>query len=120
MNILLLWVPGWNSLHSLHEQKAWWSADFGFVLDGKNNKFSVVAVHMRPVHLKTGHFDEKIFITLKEALALIEVPTDKAESSNLCNILRVVFTFHLRHVGALGSKYCWNFGKLNHMIQKPS
>ncbi len=75
---------------------------------------------MRLVHLKTGHFGEKIIIALKEALALIEVPIDKAESSNLCNILRVVFTFHLRHVGSLGSKYCWSFGKLNRMIQKPS
>ncbi len=31
---------------------------------------------MRLVHLKTGHFDDKIFIALKEALALIEVPID--------------------------------------------
>ncbi len=69
---------------------------------------------------KTGHFDEKIFIALKEALAIIEIPIDKVESPDLCNILRVIFTFHLRHVGALGPRYCWSFGKLNHMTQKPS
>ena len=66
---------------------------------------------MRLVHLKTGHFDEKTFIALKETLSLIEVPIDKVGSPDLCNILRVVLTFHLRHDGALGSKYCWSFGK---------
>ena len=66
---------------------------------------------MRLVHLKTGHFYEKISIALKEALALIEVPIDKVESPDLCNILRVLFTFHLRNEGALDSKYCFRFGK---------
>ena len=75
---------------------------------------------MRLVHLKTGHFDEKIFIALKETLALIIVPIDKMESPDLCNIFRVALTFHLRHEGALGSKYCWSFRKLNYMAQKPS
>ena len=76
---------------------------------------------MRLVHLKTAHFDEKIFITLKETPALIEVPIDKVKSPDLCNILRVVPTFHLRHEGALGSKYCLSFGKLNYdMTQNPS
>ncbi len=32
---------------------------------------------MRLVHLKTGHFDEKTLITLKETVALIEVPRHK-------------------------------------------
>ena len=41
---------------------------------------------MRLVHLKTGHFDEKIHITLRETLGLIEVPIDKVESLDLCNI----------------------------------
>ena len=50
---------------------------------------------MRPVHLKTGHFDEKIFITLKEALALIKLPINKVEGPDLCDILRVILTFHL-------------------------
>ena len=75
---------------------------------------------MRLVHLKTGHFDEKINIALKETLAPIEVPIDKVDSPDLCNILRVVPTFHLRHGGALCSKYCCSFGKLNHVTQKPS
>ncbi len=77
-------------------------------------------LQVRLVHLKTGHFDEKIFIALKETLALIEVPIDKVESPELCNILRDVVTFHVRHQGALGSKYCWSFWKLNYMTQKPS
>ena len=75
---------------------------------------------MRLVHLKTGHFDEKIFITLKETLARIEVPIDKMENPDLCNILSMALTIHLRHEGALGSKYSWSFRKLNYMTQKPS
>ncbi len=75
---------------------------------------------MRLVRLKTGHFDEKIHIALKETLGLIEVPIDKVESPDLCKILRVVPTFHLRHKGALGNKYCWSFGELNYTMLKPS
>ena len=75
---------------------------------------------MRLVHLKTGHFDDKMFIALKETIALTEVPINKVKSPDLCNILRVVFTFHLRYEGALGFNYCWSFGKLNHTTQKPS
>ncbi len=76
--------------------------------------------NMRLVHLKPGHFDEKIYITLKETLALIKVPIEKVGSPYLCNIWRVVLTFHLGHEGALGTKYGWSFGTSNHMTQKPS
>ena len=92
------------------------------MLLSENPCFTVYStnIHMRLVHLKTGYFDEKVFIALKAALALIEVLIDKVESPDLCNTLRVVVTFHLRHEGALGSKYSWSFRKLNHMTQKPS
>ncbi len=75
---------------------------------------------MRLVHLKTGHFDGKILIASKETLALIEVPIDRVESPDLCNILRVILTFHLRHEGPLGSKCCWSFEEINYMTQKHS
>ncbi len=58
--------------------------------------------YMRLVHLKTGHFDVTIFIALQEILALIEVPIDKVECPDLCNILRVLLTFILRHEGVSG------------------
>ena len=76
--------------------------------------------HMRPVHLKTGHFDEKIFIILKETLALVEIPIDVREYPYLFDILGVVLTFHLRHEGASDPKNYPSFELLNDTTQKPS
>ena len=89
-------------------------------LIGPDGLVNIRNEHMRLVHLKTGHFDEKINIGLKETLILIEIPIDLVESLDLCNILSVVLTFHFTHEGALGSKYCWSFAKLNYKTQKPS
>ena len=66
-------------------------------------KFDTRNIAYETGSFKTGHFDGKICIALKEALLLIEVPIDKVESPYLCNILSVVLTVHLRHVGALGN-----------------
>ncbi len=52
----------------------------GVIVDAREMK------HVRLVPLKIGHFDEKIFIALKEALALIEVPIDKVESPSHANL----------------------------------
>ena len=82
--------------------------------------FHTIHKHLRLVHLKTSHFDEKIFIILQETLALVTIPINVRYCPYLCNILRVVLTFHLRHEGALDPKNCPSFGQLNDTTQKPS
>ncbi len=75
---------------------------------------------MRLVHLKTGHFGEKILTSYMVLFPITRNPADYLLSSLVCNILKDVHTFSLRYERPFDSEYFQKSDRLNHIIGKPA
>ena len=75
---------------------------------------------MRLVHLETGHFGEKILTPEWVLLLVIEIALGKVYRSQLCILLELVLTIHLRHSKPCNSRNQQQNGGWNHITSKPS
>ncbi len=76
--------------------------------------------YMRLVHLKTGHFGEKMLTSYMVLFLITRTTAHPLWSSLVCDILIVVHTFNLRHERASSSKYFQRSDWLNYVIWKPA
>ncbi len=73
--------------------------------------------HVRLVHLKTGHFGEKILTSYVILFLITRTAAGPLWSSLVCDNLMVVHIFNLRHERASGSKYFQRSERLNHIMK---